>query len=73
MEASMSEVQPNIVWDSKRQSLSGWILANGERVEVLVSRELVHSISIYNDAIEREIECFKDDIIERLKPILLSK
>jgi hypothetical protein len=34
-------------------------------------RDLIHTIPIYNDAIESEIERFKDDIIEKLKPILL--
>ena len=69
----MSEVATDIKWDSNLQALSGWAILNGKRAQVCIPRDLIHTISVYNDAIESEIEQFKDDILKRLSPVLLAK
>jgi hypothetical protein len=69
----MSETQSDIRWYAETQTLSGWTQYNGRRVQFHVPRALIHSIPIYNDAVEWEIERNKDDILERLKPILSAK
>jgi len=47
---------------------------NGERKLVSIPREMIHArLSVYNDALEWEIERFKDDILDRLKPHLLQE
>ena len=66
----MSKVQSNVKWDSKSQTLSGWASIGENRIRVRIPRVVIHSISIYNDALEWEIERHKEDIIERLKPVL---
>jgi hypothetical protein len=69
----MSTPQSDIRWDAESQTLSGWILYNDRRVQFHVPREIIHSIPAYNDAVEWEIERHKDDILERLKPIVFAK
>jgi hypothetical protein len=44
----------------------------GNRIHIRLSREMIHSIPIYNDAIGWEIERHKADIFERMKPDLLA-
>ena len=63
----MSEMASDIKWDPQRQMLAGWINIQGKRVQVRIPRDLIHSIPIYNDITEKEIEQFKDDIIKRLQ------
>lgn len=71
MGAFMSvEFEPEIEWDGK--SLSRWAVIKGNRIHIRLSREMIHSIPIYNDAIGWEIERYKADIFERLKPDLLA-
>lgn len=62
-----------IEWDTRIQMLSGWVAWNGARIQVRIPRDLIHTIPFYNDAIESEIERFKDDILERLKPVILPR
>jgi hypothetical protein len=69
----MSEAGSGIKWDSGLQALSGWTTWDNRRVRICIPRDLIHTISVYNDAIESEIEQFKDDITERLKPILMAQ
>ena len=63
----MSEISSDIKWDSERQLLAGWINIQGTRVRVRIPRDLIHSIPIYNDITEKEIEQFKHDIVRRLQ------
>ena len=64
------EFEPKIGWDGT--SLSRWAVIGGNRVHIKLPREMIHSIPIYNDAIGSEIERYKADIFERLKPKLLA-
>jgi hypothetical protein len=54
-------------WSDDTQTLAGMVEIDGERRYVNISRNTVHSIHIYNDAVGWEIERFKLDIITRLK------
>jgi hypothetical protein len=38
-----------------------------------VPRDTIHTLSLYNDAIEREIDRDRRDMIERLRPALVAK
>jgi hypothetical protein len=69
----MSTPQSDISWDAESQTLSGWTQFNGRRVQLHLPRKLIHSIPIYNDAVEWEIELHKDDIVDRLKDGLFSE
>ena len=69
----MSEMTSDIKWNSEDQTLSGWMNVNGARVYICIPRDLIHSIPIYNDATEHEIESLKGDIIERLAPTFLGQ
>ena len=64
------EFEPKIEWDGT--SLSRWAVIGGNRIQVHLTREMIHSIPIYNDAIGWEIERYKADIFERLKPKILA-
>lgn len=64
------EFEPEIEWDGT--SLSRWAVSRGNRIHIRLPREMIHSIPIYNDAIGWEIERYKADIFERLKPKLLA-
>jgi hypothetical protein len=64
------EFEPEIEWDG--QSISRWAIIDGKRIQVRLPRDLIHSITIYNDAIDREIERDKEDIFEKLKPSILA-
>jgi hypothetical protein len=63
----MSQTEPGIKWDAQQQILAGWVDIEGKRVRVCIPRDLIHSIPIYRDITEREIEQLKWDIVERLK------
>ena len=69
----MSGMTSDIKWNSEDQTLSGWMNVNGARVYICIPRDLIHSIPIYNDATEQEIESLKSDIIERLAPTFSGK
>jgi hypothetical protein len=60
-------------WREKTQTLEGWAELGGRKIYIRIPREMVHSLSIYNDAVSWEIERFKDDIVQRLAPSLLQK
>ena len=64
------EFEPEIEWDGT--SLSRWAVIRGNRIHIRLPREMIHSIPIYNYAIGWEIERYKADIFERLKPKLLA-
>lgn len=63
-----STMMMDISWDTRLQSLSGWAMKDNVRIRINIPRMLIHAIPIYNDAIENEIERYKNDIIERLLP-----
>jgi len=60
-------------WRESSQSLEGWTNVDGRKLYVRISREMVHSLSIYNDAVGWEIERFKDDIVQRLATCALQQ
>ncbi|MCW5692488.1 MAG: hypothetical protein KIT48_08990 [Pseudolabrys sp.] len=59
----------DLKWNPQLQMLTGYVTVNdGNRVPIEVPRELIHTITMYNDAIETEIEQYKEDIVSRLLP-----
>jgi hypothetical protein len=48
-------------------------MVNGDRFNFSVPRNMIHGIPMYNDAVEWEIEHYKNDIIDRLKAHLLAQ
>jgi hypothetical protein len=65
------QLEEDIKWDGR--TLSAWINAQGQRVQLLVDREVIHCIPFYNDAISREIERDALDIMNHLKPYIVCK
>jgi hypothetical protein len=64
------QIESEIHWDG--QTLVGWVMIDGRRTMLCATREMIHALSIYNDALGWEIERFKRDIFERPMPQLLS-
>jgi hypothetical protein len=69
----MSDVQieEDIHWDG--QKLSVWIVALGNRICCDIPRDTIHRIRLYSDAITREIERDKNDIVDRLLDFISAK
>ena len=65
--------QTPLRWREATQTLEGWTEFGGRKIYVRITREMVHSLSVYNDAVGWEIERFKDDIVQRLAPSLLQE
>ena len=66
----MQAFESGIRWCEETQTLTGWVEVNGRNTFVTIPRDMIHTVSIYNDAVGWEIERFKLDIVERLKPHL---
>lgn len=64
------EFEPEITWDGN--AILRWAIVNGERIQIRIPREVVHTLPMHNDALEREIDRDKEEIFERLKPKLLA-
>jgi hypothetical protein len=64
------EFESDIQWDGT--TLSRWAVVEGQRVQLNASREMIHRLPLYNDAVGWEIERHKNDIFERLKFELLN-
>jgi hypothetical protein len=62
--------ESDIRWDG--ESLSRWANVNGKRTELRASRDMIHGIAQYNDAVGWEIERHKVDIFQRLQHQLLA-
>jgi hypothetical protein len=73
IEGKMENVrfEEEIAWDGS--ALSIWAVTPTGRVLCLVPRDTIHMLSIYNDAIEREIERDRHDIVARFQPALAAK
>jgi len=69
----MFAFESDIKWCTKTQTLSGWTTVRGAQVHIRVPRDMIHSIPMYNDAVEWEIEQYKSDIIQRLGPYLVAQ
>jgi hypothetical protein len=69
----MADIQfeNNIQWDGEK--LSVWAVTRRGRIVCAIPRDTIHVLSIYNDAIEREIKRDQQDIFERLRPALIAK
>jgi hypothetical protein len=69
----MADIQfeDEIEWDGT--NLTVWAATPRGRVLCEVRRDTIHTLSIYNDAIEREIERDRHDILERLRPAIVAK
>jgi hypothetical protein len=64
------EFESDIQWDGT--TLSRWAVIDGQRIQLNASREMIHRLPLYNDAVSWEIERHKNDIFDRLKSELLG-
>jgi hypothetical protein len=71
--AGMADIQfdDEIDWDGK--SISVWAVTQFGRVLCKIPRDTIHTLSTYNDAIEREINRARNDIFVLLRPALVAK
>lgn len=73
IEVNLSE-QKTLRWDHRAQALCGHAVLNGRPTYVSIPREMIHrELHVYNDAVEWEIERFKEDIVSRLAPLLVRE
>jgi hypothetical protein len=61
----------SIAWNG--DVLTAIIATDGRRVTCSIERDAIHTLPMYNDAVEWEIERHKIDIFDRLKPMLASR
>jgi hypothetical protein len=61
----------DVEWNGGR--LSVWVTIDAGRILCQASRDAIHCLAIYNDAVTWEIERYKSDILERLKPAFVAK
>lgn len=59
-----------IEWDGT--FLIGWATVEEKLVQVRVSREMIRAMPMYNDILDWEIERYKEEIFERLRPTFPS-
>jgi hypothetical protein len=69
----ISEQRLPLAWSPETQMLTGWTIIDDAEVFVCIPRDMIHELSLYNDAIESEIELHKLDIVARLKHRVLSQ
>ena len=65
------QFENEIAWDGR--ALSIWAATHQGRVLCLLPRDTIHTLSIYNDAIEREIKRDRHEIFERFRTALVAK
>jgi hypothetical protein len=72
-ETNMAHIQfeNNIQWDGK--CITVWAVTERGRIKCEIPRATVHSIPRFADAITREIERDRKEIVDRLRPILFAK
>ncbi|UTD27972.1 hypothetical protein [Bradyrhizobium sp. WD16] len=66
-----AELTHEVAWDG--QALLVEAATDHGKVTCKVPRETVHSLRIYSDAIGREIQLERYQIVEKLAPYLLAK
>jgi hypothetical protein len=69
----MADIQfeNEIEWDGT--NLTVWAVTLRGRVLCEIRRDTIHTLSIYNDAIEREIKRDRRDIFDRLRAAIVAK
>ena len=66
-----TQLENDVRWDG--ECIVVWALSDRGRVECKIPRNTIHSIPLFADAITREIDRDRNEIVERLRPILLVK
>ncbi len=61
----------DVQWDGK--CITVWALLPGRRVKCVIPRATVHAIPLFDDAITREIDRDRKEIVDRLRSILVAK
>jgi hypothetical protein len=69
--ATSHQIEDEIQWDGK--SLTVWVVTDRARIRCEIPRETIHEIPPFSDAISREIDRDRREIVDRLCPILLAK
>ena len=63
--------QPEIDWDGEK--LSAWAQTDSGRILCEAPRNAIHCLSSYNDVVSWEINRFRGEIMEHLKPVFAAK
>ena len=61
----------DVKWDGK--CITVWALSAGRRIKCVIPRATVHAIPLFGDAISREIDRDRGEIVDRLRMILAAK
>jgi hypothetical protein len=63
--------ETDVEWDGK--CITVWALSAGRRVKCVIPRATIHAIPLFDDAITREIDRDRGEIVDRLRMILAAK
>jgi len=63
--------EDNVQWDGK--CIIVWAYTERGRVECRIPRDTIHAIPRFSDAISREIVQDRNEIVERLRSLLIVK
>ena len=69
--AQSIQFETKIEWDGK--CIIVWAVTERGRIKCVIPRATVHSISLFSDAITREIDRDRKEIVDRLRSILVAK
>lgn len=65
------QFENDVRWDGK--CITVWAVTEQRRIKCEIPRATVHSIPLFADAITREIDRDRKEIVERLRSILVRK
>ena len=68
---TIHQIEDEVLWDGK--NLTVWAVTNRGRIRCEILRETIHEIPTFSDAITREIDRDRREIVDRLRPFLLAK
>ncbi len=65
------QLENDVQWDGK--CITVWAVTEQRRVKCEIPRATVHSIPLFADALTREIDRDRREIVDRLRSILVAK
>ncbi len=65
------DIEGEIEWDGER--LIVWVTTDRGRIRCEIPRETIHEIPLFSDAISREIDRDRKEIVDRIRSNLLNK
>ena len=61
----------NVQWDGK--CIAVWASTERGRIKCIIPRSTIHAMPLFSDAITREIDRDREEIVDRFRPALVAK